>query len=257
MSAHDTTRPVTAGQRRLDLWLALALLVGAVISSWLGQVSGLYRDETPAFGWALVYAAALTLPLALRRRYPEAVLTAVAVTFFVGVSARIPEVYVGNVAVFIAMYTVGAWVANRRRATTVRLVVIAGMFCWLIVTTFQAATSGEGEGDGLSRAGLFSPFAAFIMLQFLVNVAFFGGAYLFGERAWREARSRQALEERTAELERERELTAAQAVALDRVRIARELHDVVAHHVSAMGVQAGAARTVLDRDPAAARAALS
>ena len=61
--------------------------------------------------------------------------------------------------------------------------------------------------------------------------------------------ARAALEERTRELERERELTAAQAVALDRVRIARELHDVVAHHVSAMGVQAGAARAVLDSLP--------
>jgi signal transduction histidine kinase len=78
-----------------------------------------------------------------------------------------------------------------------------------------------------------------MIIQLLVNAAYFGGAYYFGERAWADARSRSVLEDRTAELERERELTAAQAVALDRVRIARELHDVVAHHVSAMGVQAG------------------
>ena len=254
MSEHVTGRTVTAAQRRNDLWLAAGLLVGAVISAWLGQVAGLYGDETPPFAWALVYAPALTLPLALRRRYPEAVLVTVALAFFVGVTARIPEVYVGNVALFIAMYTVGAWVADRRRATLVRLIVIAAMFVWLLVTIFQAATGGDDGGP--SRAGLFSPFAAYMLLQFLVNVAFFGGAYFFGERAWAGARSRAVLEERTADLERERELTAAQAVALDRVRIARELHDVVAHHVSAMGVQAGAARTVLDRDPAAARAAL-
>ena len=254
MSEHVTGRTVTAAQRRNDLWLAAGLLVGAVISAWLGQVAGPYGDETPPFAWALVYAPALTLPLALRRRYPEAVLVTVALAFFVGATARIPEVYVGNVALFIAMYTVGAWVADRRRATLVRLIVIAAMFVWLLVTIFQAATGGDDGGP--SRAGLFSPFAAYMLLQFLVNVAFFGGAYFFGERAWAGARSRAALEERTADLERERELTAAQAVALDRVRIARELHDVVAHHVSAMGVQAGAARTVLDRDPAAARAAL-
>ncbi|WP_455134065.1 sensor histidine kinase [Microbacterium aurum] len=254
MSEHVTGRTVTAAQRRNDLWLAAGLLVGAVISAWLGQVAGLYGDETPPFAWALVYAPALTLPLALRRRYPEAVLVTVALAFFVGATARIPEVYVGNVALFIAMYTVGAWVADRRRATLVRLIVIAAMFVWLLVTIFQAATGGDDGGP--SRAGLFSPFAAYMLLQFLVNVAFFGGAYFFGERAWAGARSRAVLEERTADLERERELTAAQAVALDRVRIARELHDVVAHDVSAMGVQAGAARTVLDRDPAAARAAL-
>ncbi|WP_454115867.1 sensor histidine kinase [Microbacterium aurum] len=254
MSEHVTGRTVTAAQRRNDLWLAAGLLVGAVISAWLGQVADPYGDETPPFAWALVYAPALTLPLALRRRYPEAVLVTVALAFFVGATARIPEVYVGNVALFIAMYTVGAWAADRRRATLVRLIVIAAMFVWLLVTIFQAATGGDDGGP--SRAGLFSPFAAYMLLQFLVNVAFFGGAYFFGERAWAGARSRAVLEERTADLERERELTAAQAVALDRVRIARELHDVVAHHVSAMGVQAGAARTVLDRDPAAARAAL-
>jgi len=254
MTARIPARVVTAAEMRSDAWLAGALFVAAIISAWLGDVAGVYGESSPSLGWALLYAAALTLPLALRRRHPEVVLVVIAAAFFVGVSLRIPEIYIGNVALFIAMYTVGAWVPDRRRATVVRLIVIAGMFGWLLVTTFQAATA-QGD-DGLSRAGLFSPFAAYMVMQFLVNAAFFGGAYFFGERAWAQARSRAALEERTAELERERELTAAQAVALDRVRIARELHDVVAHHVSAMGVQAGAARTVLDRDPAAARAAL-
>ncbi len=154
----------------------------------------------------------------------------------------------------VAMYTVGAWVDDRRRATIVRVVVICAMFLWLLITMYQSATSPTD--DGLSRAGLFSPFVAYMLIQFLVNAAFFGGAYYMGDRAYAAALERGALEERTAELEREREVTAAQAVALDRVRIARELHDVVAHHVSAMGVQAGAARAVLDRDPAAARESL-
>ena len=128
------------------------------------------------------------------------------------------------------------------------------MFAWLLVTTFQSATADTD--DGLSRAGLFSPFVAFMLMQFLVNAAFFGGAYYMGDRAYASALEREALRLRTLELEREREVTAAQAVALDRVRIARELHDVVAHHVSAMGVQAGAARAVMERDPDAARTAL-
>ena len=51
MSEHVTGRTVTAAQRRNDLWLAAGLLVGAVISAWLGQVAGLYGDETPPFAW--------------------------------------------------------------------------------------------------------------------------------------------------------------------------------------------------------------
>jgi signal transduction histidine kinase len=249
-------RPASPGELRNDVWLAAALLLGAVLSAALGSVAGIYGDETAqGMQWSLLYALGLTAPLAVRRRYPEIVAVVIAVVFFVGVTARIPELYVGNIAVFIAMYTVGAWVDDRRRAMLVRIAIIVGMFVWLLVTTFQSATAPTD--DGLSREGLFSPFVAFMLIQFLVNAAFFGGAYYMGDRAYASALERGALEDRTRELESEREVTAAQAVALDRVRIARELHDVVAHHVSAMGVQAGAARAVMDRDPDAARAALT
>ncbi len=249
------TRPrPNARELRADIWLAGALLLGAILSAALGSVSGVYGDETADLTWALAYAVALTAPLAVRRRFPEVVAVLVALAFFAGVTLRIPEVYVGNISLFIAMYTVGAWVDDRRRATVVRVLIIIGMFLWLLITTFQSATAPTEEG--LSRVGVFSPFVAFMLIQFLVNAAFFGGAFYMGDRAYASAMERAALQERTAELERERERTSAQAVALDRVRIARELHDVVAHHVSAMGVQAGAARAVLERDPGAARAAL-
>lgn len=255
-SGRATRPPAPAQDLRRDIWLAGGLMLGAVLSAALGSVAGLYGEEDgPAFGWVLVYSVALTAPLAVRRRHPDIVAALVAITFFVGASFRIPEFYVGNIALFIAMYTVGAWVDDRRRANVVRALIIVGMFVWLLVTTFQTAT-GPTE-DGFSRVGVFSPFLAYMLIQFLVNVAFFGGAFYMGDRAYASAMERAALQERTIELEREREVTAAQAVALDRVRIARELHDVVAHHVSAMGVQAGAARTVLERDPGAAREALT
>jgi signal transduction histidine kinase len=255
-AAHPVRRPrPTSVDQRNDVWLAAGLFVSAVLSTALGSVAGVYgADATEGMQWALLYSLGLTAPLAVRRRFPEVVVVVIAVVFFVGVTLRIPDLYVSNVAMFIAMYTVGAWVDDRRRALWVRAGVIVAMFVWLIVTMFQTAIDPSDEG--LSRAGVFSPFAAMLLLQLLVNAGFFGGAYYMGDRAYAAAMSRAALEQRTHELEREREVTAAQAVALDRVRIARELHDVVAHHVSAMGVQAGAARAVLERDPDAARRAL-
>ena len=244
-----------ARELRNDVWLAAGLFVAAVISTALGSVAGIYgADANSDMQWALLYSLGLTAPLAVRRRFPELVVVAVAVVFFAGVTFRIPDLFVSNIAMFIAMFTVGAWVDDRRRAMWVRVGVVVGMFVWLLVTMFQTAI--DPSDDSISRAGLFSPFAAMMLMQLLINAAFFGGAYYMGERAYAAAMSWAALEQRTLELEREREVTAAQAVALDRVRIARELHDVVAHHVSAMGVQAGAARAVLERDPDATRSAL-
>ncbi len=248
-------RALTAAEQRGDVLLAAAMLVGAIVSAGLLSVAGIYDDERAPLAYALVYAVVISTPLAVRRRWPATVAIVVCVAYFAAGSLRVPEIYAGNIAMFIALYTVGAWSADRRRAAVVRIALSVGMIVWLLVVIFIEAASTSSEG--LSRAGAFSPFAAFMLLQILINVLYFAGAYVLGDRAWAAARQREELEEGKDALERERERTAAQAVALERIRIARELHDVVAHHVSAMGVQAGAARAVLARDPDAARSTLA
>ena len=85
----------------------------------------------------------------------------------------------------------------------------------------------------------------------------FAIAWLAGFALRERAAQAEAAEERAVHAEGEREENARRAVFEERVRIARELHDVVAHHVSMMGVQAGAARVVIDRDRDKAKEALS
>jgi signal transduction histidine kinase len=91
----------------------------------------------------------------------------------------------------------------------------------------------------------------------LINVLIFGFAYLFGETAWLAARREHELRLQTGELRAAREAAEERAVFGERVRIARELHDVVAHHVSVMGIQAAAARRAMGRNPEAATTALT
>lgn len=255
MPAEPFTRAPSVREQRNDLVLATIMFVGAILSAALSTISEIYGETTAPPWTAVVYAAALTAPLAVRRRWPAPVAVAVCAAYFVAVSFKVPEIYVGNIAMFVALYTVGAWTNSRRAATIVRVSIIVGMFAWLLVTMYRTALEQADEAE--VAAGLLSPYVAFMLLQVLLNVLYFGGAYYFGDRSWNAAHAREILEQRTVELEREREVTAAQAVTLDRVRIARELHDVVAHHVSVMGVQAGAARLVLDQDSEKARGILT
>lgn len=249
------TRTPTLRDQRGDLLLALVLFVGAILSAALSSIAQVYGDEQAPLWTALVYAVVVAAPLGFRRRWPGTVAVVVSLAYFTAVTIRVPEIYVGNIAMFIALYTVGAWMNDRRKALVVRVAIIVGMFVWLLITMYRDAISEADKADVV--AGAMSPYVAFMLIQILLNALYFGGAYYFGERSWAAAEQRTVLEERTRELEREREVTAAQAVALDRVRIARELHDVVAHHVSVMGVQAGAARLVLESDPAQSARILS
>lgn len=233
----------TADALRTDVLLAAALFVASILSFSLWQVTGMYDDPAPAW-LSVLCLAGVTLPLALRRRRPCTVLVVVATAFIVLGSTQVPETLVANIALFLALYTVGAWGPDRRRATVVRLVVVVAMFVWLIIVLFLSTTDPDAL-PGLSRAGVFSPLVAFLLIQLLTNVAYFAAAYWFGQNAWNAARERARVEARTRELEAERRVVTTQAVALERLRLARELHDAVAHHVSLMGVQASAARMVL------------
>lgn len=257
MSTPATHRVPTERELRTDVFLAAGLFVASVISAGLCSVAGAYGAAADLLGWAMLTSLLSTAPLAVRRRWPVPVAVVVLATFFVTVTFHIPEIFVINISTFIAVYTIGAWMNDRRAARDWRIALIALMFVWLLVTMFITATDPTPDIDeSVSRVGVFSPLVAMSLLQLLINAAFFGGAYYMGDQAYRAARERGVIERQRRELEAERETTAAQAVALDRIAIARELHDVVAHHVSAMGIQAGAARMVLAVDPERAGAQL-
>ncbi|WP_416975177.1 sensor histidine kinase [Streptomyces sp. 4F14] len=179
--------------------------------------------------------AALSLVVALRRRLPEAMLVLAAaagcaqLVLGVGVNAA-------DFAMLMIVYTVAA--VGSRWASWLAL----GMgVC--------AATAAQLRWPDDSSAGGNVVTVVFLTVPFLL-------AWVLGDSM----RTRRAylaqLEERAARLEREREAQAKVAVAAERARIARELHDVVAHNVSVMVVQADGAAYVLDAAPDQAKKAL-
>ncbi|MFB9954763.1 sensor histidine kinase [Cellulomonas denverensis] len=236
----------TPEQLRSDLLIAAVLFIGAVLDLALWQVVGLYDD--PASGpVAVACLVATVLPLAFRRRWPSAVAVIVGMMFVITVSLQVSETLFINIALFMALYTVGAWESRRTVAFWVRAAVVTGMAVWLLVTIFQSVTDPDAI-PGLSRAGAFSPMAAYLMSQVLTNMLYFSGAWYFGDHAWNAARDRARTRWRGRQLVTERRMVEEQAVSLERLRLARELHDAVAHHVSLMGVQAAAARVQLALD---------
>lgn len=240
---------------RFDRVLAAIFFVFTILSLMLYNQAAIYTDPLP-MGLCLIWAVLISVPLAWRRVTPEIVLVIITATFMIGGSLHVPEMLMCNVSLFLAMHTVGAWSPNRDLAMWVRLVVIAAMMIWLVITLFRSATNPAllEQFDG---AGALSPLVAFLLIQLLTNILYFAGAYYLGNASWRSREEREALLQSEQALRNERELTAQQAVELERLRLARELHDVVAHHVSLIGVQAGAARLTLSSSPESAATSLA
>jgi signal transduction histidine kinase len=231
----------------------VGLFAASILSLTLGRAIGLWPDPaSPALSVGIL--ALTTLPLALRRVASVPVLGVLGVATVLLGELRVPELTISNITLFMAIYSVGAWERNRTLANVARTVLVTAMGLWLLISFFRASTQDiDFDGPGI---GVLTPVAAYMLQQVLVNVLYFAGAWWFGEHAWSSARQRALTEWRTRQLEDEQAKVARQAITIERLRIARELHDAVAHHVSLMGVQAAAARAVLDTDPAGARAQL-
>jgi signal transduction histidine kinase len=242
--------PVTTRERRQDLVVAACFLVAGVASLVMSTSMGVLAVEGAApLPEQVLWVAVVVLPLAVRRRIPVVVAVVVATAFIAAQVRGTGEGIVVSVALYAALYTVGARVPDRRLATAVRALVVVAMFAWLFIALFRTAWGEAVQPGPVEQVGPLPPMTASVLYSVVFNAVYFAAAWAFGNAAWRADRQRVELARALSDLEASREENARRAVQDERVRIARELHDVVAHHVSVMGVQAGAARRVLDTDP--------
>lgn len=258
-SAPDWQRPgPDARGRRRDALAALGLtglsmLLLALMESFAGTVD----DATPRWlGYLLV--AVLVLPLALRRRWPVPILVWCS-ALYVASYYLTPQAaaQTGTVLGFyIALYTVVAWGGSRQAVRAVVALFLVFMIVWIAVDLTVTTSYAELIDEWDSRAGPFEPMSAYSIYSFLINGIGLGAALLLGWGSWRSALREHQNREQARQIRRQSEQLAHRAVIDERLRIARELHDVIAHHVSAIGIQAGAARKVLRRDADLAEGAL-
>jgi signal transduction histidine kinase len=235
----DADRDKQLATHRPDLWqlgsrladahpvvadTSVALALGVVSSAWFVDRAG-----SGPRGWALLVA--LIVPLVWRRRYPVAVFSIIALVALVQWAVGIEMV--GDMALLVSLYTLAS---HRPRvvATAGAALVEVGA----IMASFRWSLAGSWP-------------RSLVFLSGLVAAAFLLGTNL------RSRRSRlAAVTERAERLEREREQQALIAATAERTRIAREMHDVIAHSLAVMISLADGASAKLHSDPERASTAI-
>jgi signal transduction histidine kinase len=213
------------GPAAREYWFEL-LMAFLAIAGMLELVVGRNSPGAPTttLWFAIPAVAVLVLPLFARRRFPFAApaaywILATALTFVDGLLVA----FVGSLGVVgLATAFLLGNLRNGLKAATGLVIVLVG----IVIVVYNI--------PGPQTAGDFM----FIPLRFAV-------AWVAGYALRERAEQAEAAEERAARAEREREAAARVAVAEERARIARELHDVVAHAVSVMVLQVGAVRLQL------------
>ncbi len=190
------------------------------------------RVEVEPAWWTAIVVVAGSAPLYWRRRAP--LMTALVV---VAVECYALWIGLGGAAFVssgVAVYSVGAHASGRQRLQTLAaltaIILLLFVFGWL---------------EGLD-----------LLEQFLSTVVLFVTAFVVGDNLRRRRDHIAGLADRAERAERENELLAEQRVLAERTRIARDLHDVVAHSVSVIVIQAAAARRNLRSSPERAEQAL-
>lgn len=221
-------RPMTTGSWVRANWIPV---VTGVALSAAGLAEGLLNEAVSEERAALsVIGVLLGVPVLFARRWPVAAFVGelIVLSPLVAVySDQLEELVVAFVALMVAVWIAGT-MAEWRWA-------VAGLIVGLAFLNAANLQLDAGAGDAIGNS--------------IVCAGVWTASFLLSRRR-EQARE---LAERAERLERERETEARAAAAEERARIAREMHDVVAHSLSVMVVQAEAAEAMLDTDPERAR----
>ncbi|WP_419997028.1 sensor histidine kinase [Streptomyces boninensis] len=228
MRPHTQTARLSRHPQAVDALLALGFLICALL---LGEQRP-SEGYPPLSGWGYALTCLVNLPIAVRRRWPVAVCAVICLLWAVYVGAGFWPA-VNSLAPLMAIYTVASMRPPRTAFGCAALV--AGV--WV----YGGVVSPHGSMPAVVAQALVFP-------AVLVR---------FGAHARQSAERGERLTELTAQLRREQDEKARRAVADEQARIARELHDVIAHHMSVISVQSGLARYVFATDPATAADSLA
>jgi signal transduction histidine kinase len=212
-----------------DIGLSALFLVGSFTSLFVGN----HGKDRPHH--VVLLAAALcvvTLPLALRRRYPIPVL--VVVTGGLAAAFVLGQTFAGVPVVALALYIVATH--YERRTSVIALCIVEGV---LLAAFGIAAIVHATDGSDTSNI-------------IVAGAAWFVGDSVRARRAYVAGLAVQSEERQRREVER-----AERSIAEERLQIARELHDIVAHSLSVIAIQSGVGGHVLDMQPEEARKALA
>ncbi|QDO87257.1 sensor histidine kinase [Ornithinimicrobium ciconiae] len=260
---HWSRPALTLEQRRRDVVLAVGFYLLAALSLELMRSLGAFEGGSALTEILTQHGVAASAALLLVWRRSHPLLVASLATAHLYVSGSFEAMVAGSLVLqilyFFAIFSGVSWARDRRALGYVLLACMVALALWL--AWIFAVSSGLDDiyrslGITGDSEGIFDRPVAAVGYVTLNNLIFFGGAVLIGQVSWRGALHTQRELQYAETIRTQAARLRDQAVVAERLRIARELHDVVAHHVSVMGVQAAAARRVLEKNPDAAREAL-